>query len=184
MTTILSKGRTRIALVMVLVLVVGAAVAWASTEVTVTKTDTVYAYTNFYDGTTQVYAYVYDLGTQCYISYYVYDYSVPGYVERGYGYISCDDVSFSGNGVSLDTDTTDLAIVGDGGDLVLDWSPQGDTIYSSDYKRKTVTNDVTTISFSGYSQTDATVEGSFFGDDYVSMGWIQENKGKTISQVR
>jgi hypothetical protein len=92
-------------------------------------------------------------------------------------------VSFSSNGVSLDTDTSDIAINGDGGDLVLEWTVQGNTTYSSNSKQTIKTATSKTITFSGYEYSDATVEGSFFGDGYVSTGTVRENKGKTITQI-
>jgi hypothetical protein len=182
MTSMLGKGKTRIVVALLAVFVIAGAVVYASTDVEVTKTGTIYASTYFYDGSNYVSVYVRDLNDKCYLSYYVRDYDTNTIVERGWGYISCDDVSFAANKVTLDTDTSDIAVTGDGGTLTLVWTPEGGTTYSSDYKRKTTTATTQVISFSGYEQSSALVEGSVFGDDYASTGWIQVNKGKTITQ--
>ena len=185
MQSILGNSRTRLALATFAILALGATIVAAGTTVTMTKTSSSYATTYFFDGETYLGATVQDLGDDgYYLSYYVYDYTTYTYVERGAGYIPEDDVTVSANGLVLDTDTSDIAVVGDGGTLALEWAAAPGGTTESDSKTKITTDTTQTIYFSGYVTTTSTVEGSFLGEDYVGTGSFRTTSGKQIIQVQ
>ena len=177
------RSSTRTLVTTLVVLLVAAAV-WAATEVTVTKSSTKYATALEYDGTLYRYTYVNEVNDGYYLYYYLYDYTVPGVVEYGYGMIDEGDVSWTASGLSLDTNTEDIAIIGAGGDLMLEWSfaPDGGTERSS---KTTIENANTKqIVFDDLESASAVAEGSFLGDDFAGTGTIQVRKGKVILQVK
>lgn len=172
-------------LVSLVVLFLVAAVVWAATEVTVTKSSskTANAY-YFVVGDIYVGAFLSETNDGYYLNYYVYDYSTYTYVERGAGAIDASDVTWSSGSVKLDTNTEDIAIVGDGGDIELEWdaAPDGGTesssksTYETDYMKR--------IYFSDIDSESAVVEGTFLGEDFSGTGFLRTTKGKVIMQVK
>lgn len=172
-------------LVSLVVLFVVAAVVWAATEVTVTKSSSKSATALYYEiGNIYVGANLSETNDGYWLNYYVYDYSVPGYVERGAGYIDDDDVSWSSGKLVLDTNTEDIAIIGDGGDIELEWdlAPDGGTEQSS--KSTYETDYMKRIYFSDIESSSAVVEGTFLGEDFSGTGTLRTTKGKVIMQVK
>jgi len=170
--------------VCVTLILLSAAVVWAATEVTITKSSSKHAYTNTYDGTTVTYVALQEMEDAFYLNYYVYDYATNTYTEQGNGVIDADDASISLSGASLDTDTTDIAIIGEGGQITLDWSTDGLMNTESTSKQTYETGNLKRIVFGGYSQESAVASGEVFGDDYDGTGWLYANKGKVILQIK
>lgn len=179
------RKQTRIILMSLVMMVLVAAVVWAATEVTVTKTSSKYATTYYYDGSTYVGATLREMNDAYLLSYYIYDYD-GGFqiIEQGYGEIDSGDVSWTSNGVSLDTNTEDIATVGDGGDLVLEWDVAPDNYYETTSKVTTKYMGTTTKTFGDRESSTAIVEGTFFDEDYAGTGSIQVQTGKVIVQVK
>lgn len=176
--------RKHIALSLVVVLLV-TAVVWASTEVTITKTSSKSANAVYFEvGNFFMSAVLQETSSGYFLNYNVYDYTLPGFVERGSGYIDSSDVSWSSSGVTLDTNTEDIAIIGDGGDIYLEWSlaPDGGVEQSS--KTTYQNQNLKRITFSDSESASAVVSGTFFGEDFSGTGAMQSNKGKVILQVK
>jgi len=161
------------------------AVVWAATEVTVTKTSSKFANAfEFVAGDYYKVAILNELDDGYYLTYYIYDFSVPGFVERGSGVIDSSDVTWTSSGLTLNTNTEDIAIIGDGGDLELEWSyaPDGANEISSKTTQEYL--NIKQIIFDERETSSAVAEGSFLGDDFSGTGTIQIRKGKVILQVK
>ena len=177
------KKRTYLAAGIVCLLIV--ATVLAATTVTVTKTSSRSASAYSFDGTYYVGASLSETDTGYYLNYYVYDYSTRTYIERGYGLISSSDASITANSAWVDVDTSGIAIIGDGGTLDIAWTANGINSSSSDRKITTTTDAYKQISFSGYTQTSCTAEGTFLDvEDWTATGFITTNDGKVILQVK
>jgi len=179
------RKHTRTVLLSLFLMALVAGVVWAATEVTVTKTSQKYASAVQFDGTTYKGAYIQELTDGYYLSYYIYELD-GGYtiVEQGAGYIDSGDVSWTSAGLSLDTNTEDIATVGDGGDIVLDWSFAPDSYYEQASKTTTEQAGTKTINFGTRETATATVEGTYFDEDFTGTGYLQEMTGKTIVQIK
>ena len=181
--------KTRICLVagaLCLALLVGVvtSVFAGGTEVTMTKTSSRFASTSMYDGTYYRYAYIQELDVGYNLTYFVYMLSPHTVIEYGSGPIARSDASIDAMTATLDVDTTGIAQVGAGGRLTLLWT--GNELTASESSGKSTYRALGTksISFVGYSQASATVDGSFLGAGYTGTGGITTNMGKVIVQTK
>ena len=177
-------NRKQIVLSIVVMLLI-TAVVWAATEVTVTKSSSKYVTGyDYVDGGYYRGAYIQETDDGYLLTYYVYDYSIPGYLEQGQGYIDDSDVTWTSNSVTLDTNTADIAIIGDGGDIYLTWelAPDGATVQS--YKQTVKTDLYKQIVFSDTESASTVVAGSFLGEAFSGTGAMQSTKGKVILQYK
>ena len=168
----------------VVVLLVAAAV-WAATEVTVTKTSSKYATALYFDvGNFYAFATVTETNNAYFLTYGVYDYTLPGWAERGSGAIDSGDVSWTNGALSLDTNTEDIAIIGDGGDIQLTWDFAPDNATERTSKTTIENLDTKQTIFDSRESASAVVDGDFLGEDFSGTGTLQVRDGKVILQVK
>jgi len=189
-----TKGRTLWVVSTLLVsgaaLLVAGAVRADPTEVTVTKSSSHGAYFYYYDGATYVFLNLTELDSGYQLQYQVRDYTQtpPELIEYGMGTIDGSEASITEKGAWLDVDTSDIAVIGDGGVISIEWTPDGVTFYSTDSKStytviSASANQVEKV-FNGISQASTLVEGSVFDETYNGTGVIRKNQGKVILQVK
>ncbi|MEN8150564.1 MAG: hypothetical protein ABFS86_12130 [Planctomycetota bacterium] len=169
-------------------ILVSAAIVWAATDVTVSKSDSKYASASMTDGTYWTSVYLMESDNGLILSYGIWErqttYPYWVAIEQGYGEIDKSDGSIGSTSAWVDVDTSDIATVGDGGTIDVEWTETGLYGYESTSKNTFIQGNVKTISFGGYSNTTAEASGTVLGEDFLGTGMIGTNKGKTIRQVK
>ena len=181
----MGRINTRPALLSALVVALVATAVWAATEVTVTKTGSKFVNaTEFVFGDYFISVNLQETSTGYFLIYLVYDYATASFVERGAGEIDSGDVSWTSTGVSLDTNTEDIAIIGDGGDIELEWTAAPGGAVSTASKVTTETDFSKTIVFGDVERTQVVAEGTVIGEDFAGTGQLRTTDSKVILQVK